>query len=115
MTVIDSRGNPSTGAALIARDPSVFFVPAWELEWYLALGASAEARDAKDARDAAGHWARAAQHWDTYVERSSADGGRDLFLKIARVRGAQAHARKVAAEKAAARLPRRTQRPGVER
>jgi len=115
MTVVDSRGNLSTGAALIARDPSVFFVPAWELEWYLALGASAEARDAKDARDAAGHWALAVQHWDTYVERSSAEGGRDLFLRIARVRQAQAHARKVAAEKAAAKLPRRARPGGVDR
>jgi tetratricopeptide (TPR) repeat protein len=115
MTVIDSRGMPSSGLALIARDPSVFFVPAWELEWYLALGASAEARDAKDVRDAAEHWARAAQHWDTYVERSSAEGGRDLFLRIARVRQAQAHARKLATEKAAAKLPKRPRRPGEER
>ncbi len=115
MTVIDSRGNPSTGALLIANDPSVFFVPAWELDWYLALGASADARDAKDARDAAEHWARAAQHWDTYVARSSAEGGRDLFLKIARVRQEQAHARALAAEKRAARLPKRPRRPGVER
>jgi tetratricopeptide (TPR) repeat protein len=115
MTVIDSRGMPSTGAVLIARDPSVFFVPAWELEWYLALGASAEARDAKDARDAAEHWARAEQHWDTYVARSSAEGGRDLFLKIARVRQAQVHARKLVADKAAAKLPKRPRRPGVER
>jgi tetratricopeptide (TPR) repeat protein len=114
MKVLDSRGNLSTGAALIARDPSVFFVPAWELEWYLALGASAEARDAKDVRDAAEHWALAAQHWDTYVERSSAEGGRDLFLKIARVRQAHAHARKVAAEKATAKLPKRSHHPGAE-
>jgi tetratricopeptide (TPR) repeat protein len=115
MTVIDSRGLPSTGASLIAHDPSVFFVPAWELEWYLALGAMAEARDAKDARDAAEQWGRAAQHWDAYVARSSAEGGRDLFLKIARVRQAQAHARQVVADKAAAKLPKRPRARGGER
>jgi tetratricopeptide (TPR) repeat protein len=114
ITVIDSRGNPSTGALLISNDPSVFFVPAWELQWYLALGATAEARDAKDPRDAAVHWARAAQHWDTYVERSSSEGGRDLFLPIARVRQAQAHARQLAAEKLAAKLPKRSRRGPVE-
>jgi len=114
MRVLGSRVNLATGnaqvisgAALIASDPSVFFVPSWELEWYLALGASADARDAKDPRDAVEHWARAAQHWDTYVERSSAAGGQDLFLRIARVRQAQAHARVLAAGKAAAKLPKR--------
>jgi tetratricopeptide (TPR) repeat protein len=114
MRVIGSRGNVVTGAGLIASDPSVFFVPAWELEWYLALGASAEARDAKDARDAAGHWAGAVKHWDAYVERSSAEGGQDLFLEIARVRQAHAHARVLVAEKAAAKLPKRPRPVGVE-
>jgi len=115
MTVIDSHGMPSTGAALIARDPLVFFVPAWELQWYLALGASADARDAKDARDAAEHWARAVQHWDNYVERSAAEGTGDPFLKIARLRQSQAHARKLAADRAAARVPKRVRPPGAER
>jgi tetratricopeptide (TPR) repeat protein len=115
MMVIDSRGNPATGIALIARDPSVFFVPAWELDWYLALGLSAAARDAKDARDAADDWGRAAAHWDTYVTRSQASGGQDAFLAIARVRLAQARARQQAAAKLAAKLPKRPPRPGVER
>jgi tetratricopeptide (TPR) repeat protein len=107
MTVIDSRGMPSTGSALIARDPDVFFVPEWERQWYLALASAIDARDSKDARDVAGHWARAEEHWDTYVERSSADGTQDLFVGIARVRRDQVHVRRLAAEKAAARLPRR--------
>jgi tetratricopeptide (TPR) repeat protein len=115
MMVIDSSGNPASGIALIARDPSVFFVPGWELDWYLALGLSAAARDAKDARDAADDWGRAARHWDTYVARSSAAGGPDPFLPIAQVRQAQAHARQAAAEKLAARLPKRRLLPGVER
>jgi hypothetical protein len=114
MTVIDSNGNPSTGALLISHDPSVFFVPAWELQWYLAVGESAEARDAKDPRLAAEHWGRAAKHWDAYVERSSAEKGKDLFLVIARARQAHAHAREHAAEALAAKLPKRSPRaPGA--
>jgi len=107
MTVIDSRGMPSTGSALVASDPDVFFVPDWEREWYLALASAVDARDSKDPRDAAAHWAKAEEHWDTYVERSSADGAGDIFLGIARVRKGQVHARRVAAEKAAAKLPKR--------
>jgi tetratricopeptide (TPR) repeat protein len=111
MTVIDSRGMPSTGSSLIARDPDVFFVPEWERQWYLALAAAVDARDAKDARDAAASWAQAEEHWGTYVEKSSAEGARDLFLGIARVRKVQMHARRLIAEKAAAKLPRRPRHP----
>jgi tetratricopeptide (TPR) repeat protein len=111
MTVIDSRGMPSTGSALIARDPDVFFVPEWERQWYLALASCVDARDAKDARDAAADWARAEGHWATYVEKSSAQGARDLFLGIARVRKDQTRARRLAADIAAAKLPKRPRIP----
>jgi tetratricopeptide (TPR) repeat protein len=111
MTVIDSRGMPSTGSALIARDPDVFFVPDWERQWYLALASAVDAHESKDARDAAACWERAEEHWDIYVERSSAEGNRDLFLAIARVRKEQVHARRLAAEKAAAKLPKRPRAP----
>lgn len=113
MTVIDSTGHPSTGGVLIASDPAVFFVPEWERQWYLALGSAAAAREAKSAREAAGLWARAEQHWDSYIERSSADGGQDLFLPIARVRKGQVHARRVAADKKAATSKER-RRPADE-
>ena len=63
MTVIDSRGMPSTGGALIVNDPAVFFVPAWERQWYLALASAAEAHGARDARDAAERWAASERHW----------------------------------------------------
>ena len=46
-------GLPVTGSTLITSDRSVFFVPAWEREWYLALDATAAAHDARDAREAA--------------------------------------------------------------
>jgi tetratricopeptide (TPR) repeat protein len=95
------------GRYLITRDPDVFFVPDWEREWYLALGAAAAARDAKDARDEAAFWAAAERHWVNYVERSSESGRHDPWLAIAGVRRDHAHARRQDAERRAARLPPR--------
>lgn len=115
ISVIGSTGRPMSGAELIERDPAVFFVPEWERQWYLALLASAEARDARDARDAAASWADAEQRWDAYIERAAADQTQDTFLRIARVRQARVHAKRVVAEKAAAKLPPRAIRIGVDR
>jgi len=106
MGVQGSAGLPVTGSALIAHDPSVFFVPAWEREWYLALDAMAAARDAKDVREAAAWWDAADRHWETYVDRSSSSGGADPFLRVARVRRDQVHTKHLEAEKAAAKLPK---------
>jgi tetratricopeptide (TPR) repeat protein len=102
MTVIGSRGQRMTGAELIAGDPNVFFVPAWERRWYLALAASAAARDAKSARDALPLWTAAERNWDTYVTSASADGSQDAFVRIARLRQTHVHARRLAAASAAA-------------
>lgn len=115
ISVIGSEGRPVSGADLIARDPSVFFVPEWERQWYLALLASAEARDAKDPRDAAAAWTEAEQRWDAYVERAAADKTQDSFLRIARLRQAQVHSKRIAAEKVAAKLPPPAIRLGVIR
>lgn len=118
-----SKGLPVSGSALIASDPSVFFVPAWEREWYLALDAMAAARDAHDARESAAWLEAADRHWETYVDRASAGegsrgkeasrapgadplGGADAFLRVARVRHDQVHARRIEAQKAAAKLPK---------
>ncbi|HEY6460885.1 MAG TPA: tetratricopeptide repeat protein, partial [Polyangiaceae bacterium] len=107
IAVIGSSGRVMTGGELIARDPGVFFVPAWEREWYLGLLATVEAREAKDPRDAVGFWADAEQSWSTYVDKCAADGTQDTFLRIARVRLAQAQASHRAAAAAAAKLPAR--------
>jgi tetratricopeptide (TPR) repeat protein len=96
-----------TGAYLIARDPDVFFVPAWERLWYLALGAAAEAREAQDPRDAAVLWATAEHSLSEYVDRATAAGARDPWLPIARVRLDRARAERVAADRRSARLPPR--------
>jgi tetratricopeptide (TPR) repeat protein len=116
ISVIGSRGTIS-GAELIEHDPAVFFVPEWERQWYLALLASAEAREAKDPREALAFWTRAEQAWNTYTERCAADGTQDTFLRIARVRQAQVHAKRLASAAAAAKLPpaaRRVLPLGVE-
>lgn len=107
MSVIGSSGRAMTGGELIARDPGVFFVPDWERQWYLALLATTEARQAKDPRDALELWSQAERSWDTYVERCAADGTQETFLRIAKVRQAQVRESRQAAVKAAARLPAR--------
>ena len=107
MVTIGSTRMPMTGRWIIARDPAVFFVPAWERDWYLALGSSAAARDASDVRDAAAMWADAERHWEAYVTRSSASGQADPWLAIARVRRDRTRSARVRAEKRAAQMPRK--------
>jgi tetratricopeptide (TPR) repeat protein len=92
---------------LILRSSGVFFVPQWEVEWYLALAATADARDAKDAGEEASSWAEAEAHWNSYVDQSAASKDADPWLPIARVRLSHAHTAKMAAESRARRLPRR--------
>ncbi|HEY1694226.1 MAG TPA: tetratricopeptide repeat protein [Polyangiaceae bacterium] len=113
IAVIGSTGRVMTGGELIAHDPGVFFVPDWERQWYLALLATAEAREAKDARDAAGYWAEAERSWTTYVEKCAADGTQDTFLRIARVRLAQAQKNRRIAAAAVAKLPARRLLPRI--
>jgi tetratricopeptide (TPR) repeat protein len=96
-----------TGAYLIAKDPDVFFVPEWERLWYLALGASAEAREMQDARDAVALWAAAERALGEYVSRAASAGGHDPWIAIARVRLERARAERQGAEKRAAALPPR--------
>jgi len=101
-----------TGADLIESNPNVFFVPAWERRWYVALLYSARARDAKDARDAAEDWTIAEQQWDAYIRQATAAGGRDPYLPIARVRRERVEVERASAARRAARLPRRPERRG---
>jgi hypothetical protein len=111
MAVISSNMNATTGAWLIAHDRNVFFVPEWEREWYLALIAGAGAREAADPRDAATLWADAERHWNRYVDQSTAAGGADAWLPIAKVRRERAHTDRLAAEKRASKMPRRPPLP----
>ena len=110
-TAIDSQGMPTTGRGLLTRDPAVFFVPAWERQWYLALGSSALAREATDPHEAWQYWAEAAHEWDEYVTRAEASREPDRWLPIARARRDRARAERDAAEKRQARVPRRLPPP----
>lgn len=71
-------------------DDNVFFVPAYEKEWYLALeqamlGAQAD-RHLGDRRES---WQTAKAHWDTFVARATKD---DRWLPLARARSKQCDA-----------------------
>jgi tetratricopeptide (TPR) repeat protein len=109
---IASNGMRMRGSSLIAPhaqggDDAVFFVPEWQREWYLALASAAAAREAHDARDEATLWADAEAHWSRYVTGASSGRSSDPWLAVARVRLSQTHAQRLAAEKRAAKLPRR--------
>jgi len=109
--VVPSATGPAvrvvTGWSEIHETEGVFFVPDWERDWYLALGATAGALAAADARDEVAYWALAERHWGRYVSGSSGSGGHDPWLAIARLRLDHAHAQHVAAERRAAKLPPR--------
>jgi tetratricopeptide (TPR) repeat protein len=89
-------------ATLILMEDNVFFVPRWELQWYLALANAADGRDASDPRDAARAWGQAELHWQAYVDESASSGQKDPWLAIARIRLAHAHAERLAGESRAA-------------
>jgi hypothetical protein len=74
-----------TGWDAIQDYVEVFFVPAWEREWYLALGEAAAASEAKDARAAAAAWGEAERHWDTYFTRAT-EAARDAGSGDSRAR-----------------------------
>jgi tetratricopeptide (TPR) repeat protein len=99
-----------TGWDVIVNDREVFFAPAWERDWYIALGNAAEAHAAKDPRDAVKYWALAVQHWTTYVNESAHTKPDDRWLTLARTRLDYARTEHDAAAKRAAKLPPRPER-----
>jgi tetratricopeptide (TPR) repeat protein len=108
-----------TGWDAIQDYKYVFFAPAWEREWYLALGEAAVASEATDARVAAEAWGKAEGHWSTYFTRATeaardagtGDSGADhegvaaRWTAMAKLRRDYAHRARVAAEKRARSLP----------
>jgi len=107
--VVVSAGVPVvrviTGWSQIHETEGVFFVPEWERDWYLALGAVSGALAARDAREEEAYWALAVRHWDHYVAGSSGSGGHDPWLPIAKLRLERARAKHLSAERSAAKLP----------
>jgi tetratricopeptide (TPR) repeat protein len=84
------------GEQLIAHGPNVFFVPEYEREWYLALGATVHAKDAKLAEEAALAWGVVEDHWARYVNAAKDD---DRWRELARTHQTRAHAAKLEAQK----------------
>jgi tetratricopeptide (TPR) repeat protein len=85
---------------IVGRDPNVFFVPAYERLWYLALGRAEEAKQAPNAHVAARRWAEVERYWRQYVTAADAH---DRWLPLARAHLDRARLERIAADKRAAR------------
>lgn len=89
----DSHGALAEAATALTFDPDarrlsgadVFFVPAYDRFWYLALAMSARARDAADPKTRMLWWERAALSWRQYLDAASPS---DPWLATARSRSA---------------------------
>jgi tetratricopeptide (TPR) repeat protein len=95
------QGMGSNALHLIESD-TVFFVPAWERDWYVALYKMARARSEHDPKLVHDYWANAEGVWDDYITQASADG-KDPWLAIAKVRRERVHRE---AEAASKRVPK---------
>lgn len=86
------------------HNPEVsFFVPAYEIYWYDALGFVARARAATTAREALVLWSLAEASYGKFVK--AAEPKNDRWLPIAKVRLTQVQAERKRAEKNAGREP----------
>ncbi len=63
--------------------PSVFFVPAYEKDYYRALSRMAQARVASSASERREHLARALEHWEVFI--AAAERANDRYLENARL------------------------------
>jgi tetratricopeptide (TPR) repeat protein len=63
--------------------PSVFFVPAYEKEYYRALSRMAAARSADNAGERREHTRRALEHWEAFIV--AAEPANDRYLENARL------------------------------
>jgi hypothetical protein len=113
-TQIDQRirlygppGTPDHGWRFIGDTERVFFVPAYERYWYLALGYTEDAKQAPDARRASRDWATTEYLWGKYVSQAASD---DRWLPLAKAHLDRAHAERVSAE-ARAKTQRLPQHP----
>lgn len=100
--VIQAMG---TEALRLIESDGVFFVPAWERDWYVALYKMARARSEHDPKVVHDYWANAEGVWDDYIGQASAQGNdaKDPWLAIAKVRRERVHRELEAASK---RLPK---------
>jgi tetratricopeptide (TPR) repeat protein len=99
------------GLMLIGHGQNVFFVPAYERLWYIALGTTVEAKAATDPHRAFEHWRHVEQLWDSYVEQAERNDPKERWLALARTHRDRAHAERVAAERRAAKAPAEAKPP----
>lgn len=88
----------------ILNAPNVFFVPAYERLWYIALGAAAAAAEEESAREALGFLRVAEACFTKYVAAAGTD---DPWVGLAKIRLASAEKARAAAEKRVPAAPKR--------
>jgi tetratricopeptide (TPR) repeat protein len=86
----------SMGLPRLLRSRDVFFVPAYEVNWYEGLGALARARVATSVTDALAHWSEAERAFQAYVSAAKNKG--DRWLSLAKERLARASAERARLE-----------------
>lgn len=93
----------SMGMRNLLRSTDVFFVPDYEVLWYEALGASARARAASTAAEAARQWSVAERCFSEYVRAGEAGKEKDRWLDVAKARLAAVKVERERADKRRAR------------
>lgn len=79
-------------------NPAVYFVPAYERSWYLALAEAGLALDATQARAVAHHWKSSETYMMSYVSGATTNAS-DKWLELARKRLDEIRKRRAEAEK----------------
>jgi tetratricopeptide (TPR) repeat protein len=94
----------SMGMTQLLRSTNVFFVPAYEVEWYEGLGALALGRTASNASEAARLFGAAERSFARYVR--AAEPAHDRWVEIARVRLQMAKNEREKAERRSGKEPK---------
>lgn len=98
-----TRANALDPSAQALTSDSVFFAPAYERNWYLALSAEATARSVPEAQQER-YLVAAGAYFRDYVTKASEKGRKDRWLELAKKRAE--HLEKLAARAIAARIKR---------
>ncbi|MBX3230130.1 MAG: hypothetical protein KF837_22605 [Labilithrix sp.] len=89
----------------LVRSRSVFFVPDYEVNWYLGLGEIAMARRLSSPRAALLHWQEADRAFGRWIEGAEKRREKDRWLPMAKARHARVKAEVVRAEAAVQKEP----------
>jgi tetratricopeptide (TPR) repeat protein len=92
----------------ILGGPQVFFVPAYEIDWYLAVGAAAEAAESTSPHNTFDFRKIAEDHFRAFVTKARPD---DRWLPLAKARLREAERLRAAAERVAKTTKRPTPPP----